>query len=147
MPNVVLDANTIVSAALVPNSMPDRALSAVREHDVICLSGPVIDEIERVLRRPKFAGSLKPERIDEVLALLTASARWFTPTQPVRDCRDVKDNKYLELALAADAETIVSGDNDLISLHPWRTINILTPADYVRMREQPQARLPEDFGR
>ena len=103
MPNVVLDANTIVSAALIPNSTPDRALVTARNRDVICLFTPVLGEIERVLRRPKFARSLKPGRIDEVLALLTASARWFAPTDPVRDCRDAKDNKCLELALAADA--------------------------------------------
>ncbi len=136
MPNVVLDANTIVSAALVPSSMPDRALSTARERDVICLSDSVLGEIERVLRRPKFARSLKPGRIDDVLALLTASARWFAPTEPVRDCRDAKDDKYLELALAAGAATIVSGDDDLISLHPWRGVCILTPADYVRASAQ-----------
>ena len=132
MPNVVLDASTIVSAALVPNSTPDRALISARNGGVICLSAPVLNEIEQVLRRPKFARSLRRGRIDEVLALLTASARWFAPTEPVYDCRDAKDNKYLELALAAGASVIVSGDDDLTSLDPWRGIRIVTPADYVR---------------
>jgi hypothetical protein len=43
----------------------------------------------------------------------------------VTDCRDPKDNKYLELALAAGAETIVSSDDDLLVLHPWRGVRIL----------------------
>ena len=47
------------------------------------------------------------------------------------DCRDPKDNKYLELALAAQAEFIVSSDNDLLILDPWRGIRIMTPAEYV----------------
>jgi predicted nucleic acid-binding protein len=49
----------------------------------------------------------------------------------VTDCRDPKDDKYLELALAAGAETIVSSDDDLLVLHPWRGVRILRPADYV----------------
>ena len=51
----------------------------------------------------------------------------------VTDCRDAKDNKYLELALAAGAETIVSGDFDLLVLHPWRGVRILDPAGYLAL--------------
>ena len=47
------------------------------------------------------------------------------------DCRDAKDNKYLELALAARAGVIVSGDADLLVLHPWRGVRILRPAEYL----------------
>ena len=48
-----------------------------------------------------------------------------------KSSRDPKDNKYLELALAAGAETIVSSDEDLLVLHPWRSVRILRPADYL----------------
>ncbi|GGC71456.1 hypothetical protein GCM10011504_56420 [Siccirubricoccus deserti] len=47
------------------------------------------------------------------------------------DCRDAKDNEYLELALASSAWAIVSGDADLLVLHPWRGVRILQPADYL----------------
>jgi len=56
--------------------------------------------------------------------------------EPVTDCRDPKDNKYLELALAAGASVIVSSDDDLLVLNPWRGIRILRPADYVRLRDR-----------
>ena len=46
-------------------------------------------------------------------------------------CRDPDDELFLALALAADAETIVSGDDDLLILTPWRGIAICTPADYL----------------
>ena len=49
----------------------------------------------------------------------------------MNDCRDPKDNKYLELALAAGASTIVSSDSDLLVLHPWRGVRILSPRAYV----------------
>ncbi len=53
------------------------------------------------------------------------------PTATVTDCRDAADNKYLDLALAAQASAIVSSDQDLLVLHPWRGILIQRPADYL----------------
>jgi len=61
---------------------------------------------------------------------------WFKPSIPVTDCRDPTDNKYLELALAAQAATIVSSDQDLLILHPWCGVLIQRPADYLA-REAP----------
>jgi predicted nucleic acid-binding protein len=66
-----------------------------------------------------------------VLALLDTSGVFVAPAERVTDCRDAKDNKYLELALAARAATIVSRDDDLLVLHPWRGIRILSPASYL----------------
>jgi predicted nucleic acid-binding protein len=59
----------------------------------------------------------------------------FEPVDSVTECRDNKDNKYLELALAARASIIVSSDDDLLVLDPWRGIRILRPIDYIRLRE------------
>ncbi len=53
------------------------------------------------------------------------------PLYRITDCRDEKDNKYLELAVAAGAEIIVSSDDDLLALHPWREIRIVRPAEYL----------------
>jgi predicted nucleic acid-binding protein len=52
----------------------------------------------------------------------------------VRDCRDAKDNTYLELALAVGADFIVSGDTDLLDLDPWRGIRVVPAATYLRLR-------------
>ena len=54
-------------------------------------------------------------------------------SETVADCRDPKDNMFLALAQAADAKLILTGDQDLLTLHPWRTIPILTPADYLQL--------------
>ena len=51
----------------------------------------------------------------------------------VVECRDPKDDEYLELALAASAEIIVSSDDDLLVLDPWRGIQILNPAAYLAL--------------
>ena len=118
MPNVVLDANVIVSAALKPASPPERAVQRARSDSAICLSQAVLDEIREVLARPKFHAAISDGRREQILELLTAAARMVVPTEAVNDCRDKKDNKYLELALAAAADVIVSGDPDLLDLDP-----------------------------
>jgi putative PIN family toxin of toxin-antitoxin system len=52
-------------------------------------------------------------------------------TESVTDCRDPKDNKFLELAISANASCIITGDNDLLVLHPFRGIPILNAVDFI----------------
>lgn len=81
--------------------------------------------------RPKFARVLSLSDRDTVLALLTEAAVSIEPSITVADCRDAKDNKYLELAMAVGADIIISSDNDLLVLNPWRGIRIIRPVDYI----------------
>jgi putative PIN family toxin of toxin-antitoxin system len=139
MPNVVFDASSVVGAALRGDSIPERALLLARSQEIICLSRAVETEIREVLRRPKFHKYISAAtrgRILDILDILGAAAVMFEPVERVTDCRYKKDNKYLELALAAGASVIVSSDDDLLVLDPWRGIRILRPVDYVRSRER-----------
>ena len=110
-------------------------MAAARTNGVFALSDIVFREIAEVLARPKFARILTHDRRRETLELLSAAALWVEPQTVIEDCRDPKDNRYLELALAARATVIVSGDADLLVLHPWRTIRILRPAEFLREAE------------
>ena len=112
----MIDANTVVSAALNPNGTSRRAVAIAREKGTIALSEAVYQEVAAVLARPKFAQVLTDDRRSEILELLAAAALWTEPRDRVEDCRDAKDNHYLELALAAGATVIVSGDEDLLVL-------------------------------
>ena len=128
---IVFDASAVVSAALREDSVPERALLRAEELDLFALSAAVEAEIVEVLNRPRFARAVSVARRARILDVLRGQAAWFVPAEPVTDCRDAKDNKYLELALAAGADTIVSGDGDLLVLHPWRGVRILRPAEYL----------------
>ena len=101
----------------------------------IALSRAVYEEVAEVLTRPKFSRVITDDRRREILELLSAAAVWFEPQEQVRDCRDPKDNCYLELALAAGANAIVSGDDDLLVRYPWRGVAVLTPARFVEARQ------------
>jgi putative PIN family toxin of toxin-antitoxin system len=116
---------------LSPNGTSRRALIASRTHSTIALSDSVFGEISEVLSRPKFARILTNDRRCELLELLAAAALWVDPTAKVEDCRDAKDNRYLELALTARATAIVSLDEDLLVLDPWRGVRMLRPAEFL----------------
>lgn len=51
---------------------------------------------------------------------------------PIRACRDPRADKFLEVAVRGRADLILTGDQDLLALHPFRDIAILSPVDYLR---------------
>ena len=130
---VVFDASTFVSAALKPESVPERALLlAVSEPNHLILSREIEAEYREVIFRPKFDRFVSSERRQRILDLVLLSAERVEPIENVRECRDPKDDKYLALAAAARADVIVTGDaRDLLSMHPWRDIATLGPADFL----------------
>lgn len=129
---IVFDASTIVSAALKIDSIPERALLHAEEADVFALSIAVDQEIAAALSRPKFARAIPLERRVRILEYppqygnLVRSDRSKSRTAATQ-----RDDKYLELALASGAETIVGGDDDLLVLHPWRGVRIMSPAGHL----------------
>ena len=67
------------------------------------------------------------------LALLFKEAELKEPAEEIHVCRDPKDDKYLELAVSGDADFIISGDKDLLDLHPFRETSILTPEQFLTL--------------
>ncbi len=128
---IVFDTSTLIGAATRRTGVPHRAFLHSLRSDRVAVSDAMLSELREVLARPRLARFLDPELRDEVLALLDVSGVLFAPSERVTDCRDAKDNKVLELALAAGAAVIVSGDADLLVLHPWRGVRILRPAKYL----------------
>jgi predicted nucleic acid-binding protein len=54
-------------------------------------------------------------------------------TSEIKLCRDSKDDKYLELAQDGRARLIVSGDNDLVDLHSFAGVSILSPSEFLKL--------------
>lgn len=130
---VVFDASTFVSAALKPQSIPEQALlRAVSVPNRVILSSEVLAEYREVIFRPKFDPYVSVARRQSILDILTLASEHVVSIEPVRECRDPKDDKYLALAAAGHADVIVSSDvRHLLSMHPWRGIPILSPAAFL----------------
>jgi len=70
------------------------------------------------------------ERLEAIDRLETNSLVYF-PRTVVNACRDPKDNKFLELALASGASCIISGDQDLLILNPFENIPIVSATAFL----------------
>ena len=130
----VVDTNVTVSAALSPRSTPRRAFDRVLEQGTPLISLATLAELNEILRRPRFNSYLREDERLEFLAALVRESELVEVTAAVSACRDPKDDKFLELALSGVATHIISGDADLLALHPFRGIAILSPHDFVAER-------------
>ena len=127
----VLDTNVAVNAALMSNSTSRRVVDLILEQGTLLISVPTLAELNEVLRRPRFNRYLGEERRLEFLATLLREAELVEVTETVSVCRDPDDDKFLELAVSGAATHIISGDDDLLTLHPFRGISLLSPQDFV----------------
>lgn len=127
----VFDTNAVVSAALLESSVPGQAFQRALKLGTLLLSQGTLQELHEVLARPKFHRYVSITEREEFLASLVTRSLWLEPQQTVTVSRDAKDNKFLELALAGNAVCIVSGDDDLLSLHPFQGVRILTPKQFL----------------
>lgn len=134
MPALVFDTNVLLSAAMLPKSTPAQAVGiALRASNrfMLVLSEATWAEFLDVLYRPKLDKYLNPARRAEFVRLIEASADWVEIHTAVVDCRDPRDNKFLDVALATQATCVVTGDADLLVLTPWRGTAVLTPAQFI----------------
>ena len=127
----VFDTNVIVSAALLAGSVPRLAFDKALDERRILISVPTLLELAEVLSRPKLNKYLREEERMRFLIALLKEVEMVEVTETISDCRDVKDNKFLELAVSGKADCIVSGDEDLLILNPFRGISILTPREFL----------------
>jgi putative PIN family toxin of toxin-antitoxin system len=130
-PRIVLDTNVVVSAALLPRSAPRQAVDKAVENGQILISLDVIAELDEVLRRPKLDRYLSEDDRIEFLSALINEAEVVEVHEVIHACRDEEDDKFLELAISGQADLIVTGDRDLLILHPFRGVDIITPQQFL----------------
>lgn len=129
----VFDTNTLISAAIFKSSVPAQALRHAILIGELVFSPETESELVRVLSRSKFDRYLThSERIAFITAVMQYAVMLDEPP-PVIACRDPKDDKFLSIAVYAGASVIVTGDDDLLVLHPFRGITIIRPADFFKL--------------
>ena len=89
------------------------------------------DELRSRLGRSKFDAYVSRDAREVFLAQLTMVAEWVSIAGGKLGCRDPDDDKLLETALAGGADCLVTGDQDLLEMNPFRGIPVLTPAAFV----------------
>jgi len=130
----VVDTGVLVSALIRRQGPTGEILHALRDgRFVIIYSTPIVVELIDVLGRDPFRTkyNIQPEDITALINLIRLRGEFVNPNRKVKACRDPKDDKFLEAAVAGKAEAVVSGDADLLVLNPFEDIPILRPAEFL----------------
>lgn len=130
----VFDTNTLVSALFDENSKPGLALKKAREIGKLIISPEITAEYFEVFSRPKFDKYISFETRLLFIDNIVSEAILHQPAEKITACRDPKDNKFLEAAVSINADCIVSGDQDLLILNPFNSIQIITPAAFLELK-------------
>ena len=125
---VVVDTNVFVSGLLRESSVPGQAAARARHNAVLLVSQATMRELADVLAQAKFDRYVTVQHRVQFVRLIARIAEFVPIIHAVRECRDPKDDKFLEVALNGRADVLITGDEDLLGMHPWRGIEILTPA-------------------
>jgi len=127
---IVLDANIFISA-LFWGGNPRKVLErAINKTDELFISKEIQDEIEEVIGRPKFHA--EKDKIEYIIKSIEDISVKITSTARIKKgSRDITDNKYIECAIAADADYLISGDIHLLELKQYNKIKIVTAKEYL----------------
>lgn len=124
---VFLDTNVIVSATATRGLCADVFREVLLSHELI-VSEPLLAEVSRVLRE-KFRAS--SEMIEAVTRLLKQDTIFSQPTEPLElAIRDIDDLLILASALAGEADVMVTGDKELLTLGSIQNIEIISPRQF-----------------
>jgi putative PIN family toxin of toxin-antitoxin system len=131
---LVFDTNVVVAGIVAEGLCREILEIHVPEHDVI-LSQVLWDELVATLRR-KFG--LTPDDLP-ILALYRQHSTWCEPAALADAvCRDPDDDWVLATAVAGEADAVVSGDTDLLTLSSYLGIEILSPRQFVSRPRSPR---------
>lgn len=127
----VVDTNVLVSALLVSGSTPAEVLRRLLSEEwQLAVSGAVLEEYGRVLRRERFGLSLT--KIEAVLSAIETHSLHVIPSRRFSVVsEDPSDNEFLDVAVEAGADVIISGDHHLLTLKDFRGIPIVSPLQFL----------------
>jgi putative PIN family toxin of toxin-antitoxin system len=128
---VVIDTNVLLSSLFFTTSTPAQAVEKAVTKAQLAATTETLRELVEKLLLPKFDRYVRRERRDALLERVVSVVEIIGVLQPIHVSRDPKDDKFLEAAVNGRADVLVTGDKDLLELHPFRGIAIVTPASYV----------------
>lgn len=145
MIRAVVDTNILMRALIKPDGSVGPVLTHLRNGAYVLLyADPLLDELTAQLVLPRIRDKyhLSDEDVETVLALILLRGEPVVPQRHIAVCRDPKDDVVLEVAVAGQADFIVTGDDDLLALHPFEGIPIVGPAEFLAALEAASARSP-----
>ncbi len=132
VPRLVFDTNILISHLLIPSGVPARAARKGLHSGRLIVSDETLHEFASVLSRAKCDPWISLANRQEYFRVLGRVVERVVIVRKIQACRDPKNDKFLELAVNGRAQTIITGDKDLLALHPFRSVRIITPARFLQ---------------
>lgn len=132
---VVFDTNILVSFLI------GKVLSGLEDFIIdnriqILLSDELLEEMNDVLHRPKFQKYFTKDVINELIALMLSKVEIVEIKETFDVCRDPKDNFLLDLCVSGKADYLVTGDEDLLTLNPFKGVQIINYNSFQNILEK-----------
>lgn len=133
---VVVDVNVLISA-LLWGGTPRKILILAQNNQISIFASPdLFQELETTLKRTKFQAKIKSlgltvEDILDAATEVLQSCPNISLDIDISQLRDIKDYHILAAAVSAQADFLITGDQDLLVLNQFAEILIMTPADFL----------------
>ncbi|MDD1415617.1 putative toxin-antitoxin system toxin component, PIN family [Dolichospermum sp. ST_con] len=132
---IVIDTNILISAALSPDGTARKALNKVYKEVKIAQSEETYQELSTRIYKHKFDKYISDAERQEFLDVVNKYSQFIEITSQINICRDADDNKFLDLTQDTNAEFLITGDQDLLSLKvlPEYQNKIITPREFITL--------------
>ena len=134
MIRAVVDTNTLIRSLIKPQGTVGPIISRLRDGDyTLVYSAPLVDELVAKLSLPRIQVKyhIRLEEIEALVALIVLQGEKVIPTRKIKLCRDPKDDMFIEAALAGEAQVVVTGDDDLLTLRKFEAVRFVTPRAFL----------------
>ncbi len=137
---IVLDTNVLISAHVAHGLASSVFELCLREHTIVISSGILKELAEGLLKKI----AIPPSIAAPIIELLKRTAEIHKPSPvPLGSCRDADDLHILGLAIAAKADRIITGDEDMLVLGSYRGIPIVSPRQFWDAERRPKSIIHE----
>ena len=109
------------------------AFKKAKSLGIILFSDATFQELQEILNRSKFDKYISVSIRTQFLAKFKLESEETEIVQMIKECRDPKDDKFLEVAINGNATHIITGDKDSLELHPFQGVDIITATQFLEI--------------
>ena len=129
----ICDTNVLLSSLISKNSPPSLTIDFIKRNGFFVFSQSTFLELEEVLQRPKFDKFISKDLRLNFINEISRLAITYNVIEQVELCRDPKDNKFLDISIASNADFLITGDEDLLVLKKIENTIIITPRNFISL--------------
>ena len=136
MNRAVIDTNVFIRALIKPLCTVAPIVIRIQDGKFsLIYTTWLLNELKEKLNEQRIRGkyNLSDQEIENLFKLINQHGEEVTPTRDINICRDVDDNKVIEAAVAGNANYVVTGDDDLLSLKQFENIRFVQPKEFLEI--------------